>query len=338
MKEKIKVEDIITMAHGAGGKASHELVEHITEILKDANAVSFDDAAVIEPKGKIAFTTDSYVITPVEFEGGNIDRIAVCGTVNDLTTAGAVPEFISFALIIEEGLNLELFDRILTSVRDTAIEAGVKIATGDTKVVSRGCADKIFINTTGIGFIPDGRNISGSNAKVGDAIIVSGSIGDHGMTIMSQREGLHFEGDLRSDCAPLNKMIHAVLDKCDVHVLRDPTRGGLATTLNELAGQSRVQMNIDDTKVLIRPCVQTLCSALGLEAYYVANEGKMIVILPAEQAEEAVKIMRGFEYGKDARIIGHVSDEKPGKVILTTAYGTTRLLPQMAGDLLPRIC
>lgn len=332
------MDNVITMAHGAGGKVSHEIVEHITEILGEVNAVSFDDAATIVPEGKVAFTTDSYVITPVEFPGGNIGRIAVCGTVNDLTTAGAVPQCISLALILEEGLPFSTLDPILASIRDTALEAGVKIVTGDTKVVSRGCCDKIFINTAGIGFIADGVNISGANAKVGDAVIVSGSIGDHGMTIMGQREGLHFEGELKSDCAPLNKMVQAVMAECDIHVLRDPTRGGLATTLNELASQSGVQINVDDTKVIVHPYVQTMCGALGLEPYYVANEGKMIFILPADQAEKAVNIMRTFEYGKEASIIGTVTDEKPGKVILTTAYGTTRLLPQMSGDLLPRIC
>ncbi len=333
------MDELITMAHGAGGKVSHEIVEHITGILGDVNAVNFDDSAVINPEGKrVAFTTDSYVITPIEFPGGNIGRIAVCGTVNDLTTSGAVPKYLSLALIVEEGLSFETFDRIIKSIHDTAEEAGVKIVTGDTKVVFKGSADKIFINTSGIGYINEDVNISGANAKPGDAVIITGSIGDHGMTIMSQREGLKFEGDLMSDCAPLNKMIHAVMDECDVHVLRDPTRGGLATTLNELAAQSNVQITINEADIIVKPSVQTMCAALGLEPYYVANEGKMIIILDNKDAEKAVSILRTFEYGKDASIIGHVDDDSSSKVVLKTIYGTYRLLPVMSGDLLPRIC
>ena len=327
------------MAHGAGGRLSRELVAHLVDCLGPACRNSMDDAAVVPGAERIAFTTDSFVVTPLFFPGGDVGRLAVCGTVNDLAMSGATALYLSLSFIIEEGLPIAELTRVISSIREAALEAGVHIVTGDTKVVPHGAADKLFINTAGLGIVPEGINISGSLARPGDAVILSGSIGEHGTTVMAQREGLRFSGDLASDCAPLNRLVAAMIAVCpDIHVLRDPTRGGLATTLNEIAQQSNVGITIEEATVPIRAPVKALCSLLGLDPFYVANEGKLISFVSGDKAEDVVAAMRREQYGVQAGIIGQVTAEPIGRVILKTALGTTRVLSMMAGDLLPRIC
>ncbi len=327
------------MAHGAGGRLSHELVAHIVSCLGAACRNSMDDAAVVPGIERLAFTTDSFVVTPLFFPGGNVGKLAVCGTVNDLAMSGAAALYLSLSFIIEEGLPMAELTRVVTSIRETALEAGVCIVTGDTKVVARGAADKLFINTAGLGAIPPRINISGALALPGDVVILSGSIGDHGTAVMAQREGLRFSGELASDCAPLNSLVAAMLAVCpNIHALRDPTRGGLATTLNEIAHQSKVGIVVEEATVPIRPPVKALCGLLGLDPFYVANEGKLIAFLPEGKAADVIAVMHHERYGAQARVIGRVTAEPIGRVILQTALGTTRVLPMLAGDLLPRIC
>lgn len=333
------MEDKIMMAHGAGGRLSRELVAYLVSCLGSACRNDMDDAAIVSSTGRIAFTTDSFVVTPLFFPGGDVGKLAVCGTVNDLATSGATALCLSLSLIIEEGLPLADLTRVITSVREAALEAGVHIVTGDTKVVSRGAADKLFINTAGLGSIPDGINISGAFAKPGDAVILSGSVGDHGTTVMAQREGLRFSGDLASDCAPLNGLVAAMIAACpNIHAMRDPTRGGLATTLNEIAQQSKIGITIEESAVPIRLPVKSLCGLLGLDPFYVANEGKLVAFVPEDQAETVVAAMRREPYGAQAGIIGRVTAEPKGRVVLKTPLGTTRVLFMLTGDLLPRIC
>ena len=298
-----------------------------------------DDSAVFKLRGRLAFTTDSYVINPIFFPGGDIGRLSVCGTVNDLSMSGAVPVYLSLAFIIEEGLAMADLKRIVESIRLTAKEAGVQIVTGDTKVVNRGCADKLFINTAGLGRIPEGIHISGSNAKPGDKVILSGTIGDHGIAVLSKREGLSFSTGLKSDCAPLGKLTAAMIKASpDIHSLRDPTRGGLATTLNELAKQSQVSIKIEEEKIPVREEVLGACEMLGLDPLYVANEGKLIAIVPAAVSENVLKAVKRNKYGSDAAIIGEVRGEHPGLVTMKTILGASRIVDMLTGDPLPRIC
>jgi hydrogenase expression/formation protein HypE len=334
------MEDRVLMAHGSGGKLSHELISRcFVGKLNNHWLSRMDDSAVLEAEGRLAFTTDSYVVTPMFFPGGDIGRLAVCGTVNDLSMSGAVPQYLSLAFIIEEGLDIVELERVVDSISCTAQEAGVSIVTGDTKVVQRGKADRLFVNTAGIGRIPTGVNVSGSNVKPGDAVILSGTVGDHGMTIMAQREGLRFSGDLASDCAPLNDLVSEMLKICpDIHCMRDPTRGGVATTLNEIAAQSRVGITIEDSAVPVRPPVSAMCELLGLDPLYIANEGKLLVFAPADKADALLDIMRRHKYGKDAAIIGRATSEHSGRVTLCTSLGTSRILAMLSGDILPRIC
>lgn len=331
----------ILLAHGSGSKLSHELIEEklvpplVNPILKQ-----LDDSAVFEINGsRFAFTTDSYVVSPIFFPGGDIGRLAVCGTVNDLAMSGANPLYLSLSLIIEEGLSFEELERVLDSIRKAAEEAGVAIITGDTKVVNKGTADKLFINTSGIGVVADGVNISGTNARVGDKIILSGSIGDHGIAVMSQREGLKFSVPVQSDCAPLNKMVAGMLDvSSKIHCLRDPTRGGLATTLNEIARQSNVGVRIEEEKIVIHEGVRAACELLGFDPLYIANEGKLVAFVAPEDAEKVLQRMRQDLYGDEATIIGEVTDEHRGKVVMKTRLGASRIVDMLAGELLPRIC
>ena len=334
------MEDKILMAHGSGGKLSHELVNRcFASRLNNEWLARMDDSAVLEMEGRLAFTTDSYVVTPIFFPGGDIGKIAVCGTVNDLSVSGAVPQYLSLAFIIEEGLDISELERVVDSIQKTAQEAGVCIVTGDTKVVQRGKADKLFVNTAGIGRIPTGVNVSGSNVNPGDVVLLSGTVGDHGMTIMAQREGLRFTGDLASDCAPLNGLVAKMLKVCpDIRCMRDPTRGGVATTLNEIAGQSKVGIVIEDSAIPVRPPVSAMCELLGLDPLYIANEGKLLAFAPAEAADKLLEVMRRHKYGKDAAIIGHVTAEHAGRVTLRTRLGTSRILAMLSGDILPRIC
>lgn len=333
--------EFITLAHGSGGKAMHDLIRDIfmsrlsNEILDKAN-----DAAQLDvPAGRLAFTTDSYVVSPIFFKGGNIGKLAVCGTVNDLAASGAVPLYLSCGFIIEEGFPVSQLEEIVHSMSETAKECRVKIVTGDTKVVQKGAADKLFINTTGIGAIPAGVNISGANAKPGDKVIISGTIGDHGCTIMLERERLGITSSISSDCAPLGDMINNLLKAVkEVHVLRDPTRGGLAASLNEIAQQSGKGIRLYEESIPVKDEVRGICELLGLDPLYIANEGKMIVIVPAETACEAVAALRSDKYGVDACIIGEVVENPSGRVYMQTITGGSRIIDMPAGEQLPRIC
>jgi hydrogenase expression/formation protein HypE len=335
-----KMSDKVLLAHGSGGRLSHELIEkHLMPYLANPILDKLNDSATLELNGRIAFTTDSYVIKPVFFPGGDIGRLAVCGTINDLATSGAVAKYLSLALIIEEGFPIADLERIMSSISSTAKEAGVLVVTGDTKVVDHGSADGIFINTSGIGVIPDGIDISGSNAKAGDKVIITGTIGDHGIAVMAQREGLKFSVPVESDCAPLNGLVSDILNvSSGIHCFRDPTRGGLATTLNELAGQSNVGIRIEEDKLPVKDGVRGMCEILGFDPLYVANEGKMVVISAPEDADRMVAIMRENKYGRDAVVIGDVTSQHKGRVVLKTRLGATRIVDMLTGDLLPRIC
>jgi hydrogenase expression/formation protein HypE len=334
------MEDKILLAHGSGGKLAHDLItKNFFSALDNPLLAQMDDSAVFDVKGRLAFTTDSYVVNPIFFPGGNIGKLAVCGTVNDLSMSGARPLYLSLAFIIEEGLLLKDLKRVIDSIQTTAEEARVKIITGDTKVVNRGSADRIFINTSGIGVIPDGINISGSNARVGDKVILSGTIGDHGIAVLSKREGISFSTKLKSDCAPLADLVAEMLKVSkNIRCLRDPTRGGLATTLNELAEQSKVGIRIEEAKIPVREEVLGACEMLGLDPLYIANEGKLIAIVAREDAEKVLKAMKKHRYGKNAVIIGEVIAGHPGRVVMKTMLGSSRIVDMLVGDLLPRIC
>jgi len=337
---EVILEDKILLAHGSGGKLAHELVERsFVKAFANPFLAKLDDSAVIELSGKLAFTTDSYVVSPIFFPGGDIGKLAVCGTVNDLAMAGAKPLYLSLAFIIEEGLPRAELKKIVDSTQRAAQEAGVQIVTGDTKVVHHGSADKLFINTAGVGVIPEGVDISGSQAAPGDRVILSGTIGDHGIAVLSQREGLSFSTRLKSDCAPLNSLVATMLAASpNIHCLRDPTRGGLATSLNELAKQSEVGIRIEEKKVPVREEVLAACEMLGFDPLYVANEGKLVAIVPAEDANKVLAAMQENQYGKEAAIIGEVTGEQPGRVVMKTCLGTSRIIDMLVGDLLPRIC
>lgn len=333
-------EDKILLAHGSGGRLAHELVEKgFVKTLNNPLLAKLDDSAVFELSGRLAFTTDSYVVSPIFFPGGDIGRLAVCGTVNDLAMSGARPLYLSLSFIIEEGLPRDELKKITASVRRAAREAKVEIVTGDTKVVNRGSADKLFVNTAGVGLIPEGVNISGSNARPGDKVILSGTIGDHGIAVLSQREGLSFSTTLESDCAPLGGLVADMLAaNRNIHCLRDPTRGGLATTLNELATQSGVSIRIEEDRIPVREEVLGACEMLGFDPLYVANEGKLVAVVAAEDADPVLRAMRKNRYGKAAALIGEVKAENPGRVVMRTSLGASRIVDMLVGDLLPRIC
>lgn len=337
-------EDIILLAHGSGGVLMHKLIEEKIKPLvgKDLLA-TLDDSAEINANGfRLAFTTDSYVVKPIFFKGGDIGRLAVSGTVNDLSMKGAIPIAISLALIIEEGFPFADLEKILNSIAKTAEEAGIEVATGDTKVVERGSADKIFINTAGIGIIPKERNLSGKNAKPGDAVIISGTIGDHGIAVLSGREGLGLEISVESDVKPLNHLIEHLFSKVPaeaVHVLRDPTRGGLATTLNEIATQSGVVIRIEEELIPVKEEVRGACEILGFDPLYVACEGKFVAIVEGNYAEKVVEVLKEHDDGKDAAIIGTVENvETKPAVFVKTSLGSNRFLTMLSGEQLPRIC
>jgi hydrogenase expression/formation protein HypE len=332
--------DSVLLAHGSGGRLSHDLIERILlHPLYNPLLAKLDDSAVFDLNGRLAFTTDSFVISPIFFPGGDIGKLSVCGTVNDLAMSGARPLYLSLALIIEEGLRLNELEKVINSVKAAADESGVKIITGDTKVVNRGSADKLFITTSGIGIVPQGISISGSNARPGDKVILSGTIGDHGIAVMSQREGLKFSVPIQSDCAPLNNLVARMLEiSHNIHALRDPTRGGLATSLNEIARQSNVGIKISEEKIPIDDGVRAACELLGFDALYIANEGKLVAIVSAGDAEKIVTEMKQNPYGNSAVIIGEVTAEHKGKVIMTTRLGTSRIVDMLSGELLPRIC
>jgi hydrogenase expression/formation protein HypE len=292
---------------------------------------------VFELGGRLAFTTDSYTVNPIFFPGGDIGKLAVCGTVNDLAMNGARPLYLSLAFIIEEGLPLAELAKIVKSAHQAASEAGVEIVTGDTKVVNQGSADKLFINTSGIGVIAEGIDIAGANARPGDKVIVNGPIGDHGIAIMSQREGIAFQVPIASDCAPLNRLVAEFVSP-NVRCLRDPTRGGLAATLNELADQSRVGIRIDEASLPVKEAVRAACELLGFDPLYIANEGKLVAIVAPDDADRILAIMRQHKYGAEAAIIGEVVSEHTGRVIMKTRLGSSRIVDMPVGELLPRIC
>ncbi len=335
-------DDIILLGHGSGGQMTHDLINKvILPIINGGAPVPVqEDAAMVDiPKGKVFFTTDSYVVDPFIFPGGDIGELAVNGTVNDLAMLGAVPYAISLGFILEEGLNIEDFETVLRSIARAAKETNVNIACGDTKVVPRGRGDKIFINTSGIGVAREGVDISGGGAKPGDRVLINGTIGDHGIAIMSVREGLMFEAPVKSDTAALSSLVESLLDAgVEIHVLRDPTRGGLATTAVEIAESSGVLIRIDEKSIPILPAVSGACEILGLDPMHIANEGKMIAIVPGKDAQKALDIMRAHRSGGEAAIIGEVLDGRGGKVSVTSLVGGSRIMTKMPGELLPRIC
>ncbi|MBU1196194.1 MAG: hydrogenase expression/formation protein HypE [Proteobacteria bacterium] len=331
----------ILLDHGSGGKISHALFADLILPLFDNPELSCqDDGAILDfEPGRLAFSTDSYVVDPIFFPGGNIGDLAVNGTINDIAMCGAVPKVISAGLILEEGFLLKDLKIILESMASGAKKAGVKIVTGDTKVVPKGKADKIFINTSGIGILPSGIHVSGNNAKPGDQIILSGTLADHGIAVLTAREGLSFESDIQTDSAALNTMTRQIIESgCDVHVFRDPTRGGLGTTLNEIAVQSKVGIKIYEPSLPIKGSVQGVCELLGFDPLYIANEGKLICFTSKQDAQKTLEIIQKNEFGKDAAIIGEVTHTDPGVVLLQTAIGGVRLVDMLTGEQLPRIC
>ena len=332
--------DKITLAHGAGGKISQELMEEI--ILPEFGNPQLNelhDGAILNMEGQIAFTTDSYVVRPLFFPGGNIGKLAVCGTVNDLAMTGAVPRYISAGVILEEGFPIEDLKRIVHSMRLAADEAGVSIVTGDTKVVGKGQADGIFINTAGIGEILPNVHISPKHVEPGMKILLSGFLGDHAVTILSQRHKLELPESIKTDCAPLAGLTQAMLKaEPNIAVLRDPTRGGLAAVLNEIASASNTGILIDEDAIPIRPEVQGVCDILGFDPLYLANEGKAVAFVPPDSADCVLDAMRGHQYGKDACIIGEVTADAPGQVGLRTTIGGIRIVDMPLGNIVPRIC
>lgn len=338
----------IVIGHGGGGKLSAELIEHLfipafrNEALEDLG----DGAVVQMPRSastslpRLAVSTDSFVVRPLFFPGGSIGELAVNGTVNDLAMCGARPMYLTAGFIIEEGLPMSTLGQVVERMGAAARAAGVQIVTGDTKVVDKGHGDGVFINTSGIGALRDGVAVGPANARPGDAVLVSGTIGDHGMAIMSVREGLEFETVIESDCAPLHTLVESMLavDPAAIHALRDPTRGGLAASLNEIAGRSKAGIAIDERALPVLPDVQAACELLGMDPIHVANEGKLVAIVAPERAEAVLAAMRAHALGQNAAIIGRVTAEHPGMLVARTAIGGTRVIPMQLGEQLPRIC
>jgi hydrogenase expression/formation protein HypE len=334
----------IVMGHGAGGRMMNDLIRHLFAVdFHNDLLAQLGDSTALELSAfrdqRLAFSTDSFVVSPLFFPGGDIGELAVNGTVNDLAMSGAQPLFLSAGFILEEGLEMETLARISASMARACKKAGVQIAAGDTKVVEKGHGDGVYINTTGIGVIPAGVDIAPTNAQPGDMILVSGTLGDHGIAIMSVREGLGFESQIRSDTAPLHGLVAEMLAVSkEIHCLRDATRGGLSAVLNELAVASNLGIEFEEQKVPVHPAVNAACEMLGLDPFYIANEGKLVAILPAKHAEQILAAMKNNEYGKEAAIIGRVTEEHPGLVVARTAIGGSRVVDLPAGELLPRIC
>nr|CRH04394.1 Hydrogenase maturation protein HypE [Candidatus Magnetococcus massalia] len=332
---------VVEMPHGSGGRASHQLIEGLflphldNEFLRQGN----DQALFLPPAGPMVMSVDSHVVSPIFFPGGDLGSLAVHGTLNDVAMSGAVPLHLSAGFILEEGYPLAKLEQLVISMGRAARAAGVSIITGDTKVVERGNGDGVFITTTGIGVVPEGLDISGDRAKPGDKILLSGTMGDHGMAIMLSRESLAFDNQIVSDSAALHGLVAEMVKLVpQIHTLRDPTRGGLATTLNELARQSRVGMLLEESAIPVNPQVAAACELLGLDPLTMANEGKLIAICPAEQADALLAVMRSHPLGQQAAIVGEVTAEEPGLVQLTTGFGGRRVVDWLAGDPLPRIC
>ena len=334
--------DRIVLGHGSGGKLSHDLIKRLfLSAFDNPSLGAGNDAAVLRMNStsNLAVSTDSHVVSPLFFPGGDIGRLAVCGTVNDIAMLGAQPLCLTTGFILEEGLELSILERVVTSMKTAALEAGVQIIAGDTKVVQKGKADGLYINTAGIGSIPTNLNIGGELACPGDVVLLSGPIGDHGLAVLSARGELGFESGITSDVAPLNHLVMAMLEASDlVHVLRDPTRGGLATSLNEIALQSGVGIMIDEESIPVRPAVNAACEMLGFDPLYVANEGKLIAIVAAKAAGKILAAMRHNPYGIEAVVIGRVIEKPSGRVLMKTSLGSTRIVDMLAGEMLPRIC
>jgi hydrogenase expression/formation protein HypE len=338
----------VLLGHGSGGRLTADLIQRlflpafdnpVLSALEDQATLSLDGRHNGAKAGRIAFTTDSFVVRPLFFPGGDIGKLAVHGTVNDLAVGGAVPRFLAAAFILEEGLALEDLARIVASMREACDAAGVALVTGDTKVVDRGKGDGVFITTTGIGLVPEGRCLSIRNARPGDRILISGTVGDHGIAIMSVREGIEFETVLESDTAPLVGLAGAMLEACPaIRCMRDPTRGGVSSALNELAAASRVGVRLSESAIPIRPEVHAACEMLGLDPLYVANEGKLLAVVPPENAERVLEVMRRHPLGRDAALVGEVVAEHPGLVLLRSVVGGERVVTLLAGEQLPRIC
>lgn len=331
----------IVMGHGGGGKLSADLVQHLfLPAFANPTLSSLSDSAELSINGaRLAFSTDSFVVRPLVFPGGSIGELAVNGTVNDVAMSGAQPLYLSTGFILEEGMDLALLGNIVEEMGRAAANAKVTLVAGDTKVVDKGHGDGVYINTAGLGLIREGVHVSPQNARPGDAVVVSGTIGDHGIAIMSVREGLEFETVIESDTAPLHTLVSDILDvTTDVHVLRDPTRGGLASSLNEIAQASQVGITFEESKLPVTPAVRSACELLGLDPLYVANEGKLVVILPNEYVEEVLAKMRSHPFGTNAAHIGHVVAEHPGTVVARTTIGATRMVDMQIGEQLPRIC
>ncbi|MBD3223714.1 MAG: hydrogenase expression/formation protein HypE [Caldithrix sp.] len=335
--------DTIQMAHGSGGKLSNDLLEKIFLPCfsnEKLNKNRLEDQAVIEHKtGRLSFSTDTFTVQPIFFPGGNIGELAVNGTVNDVCMNGAIPQFLSVGFIIEEGLPIKDLHDIVVSMRQAADDAGVTVVTGDTKVVNKGSCDQLFINTSGIGWIADDVNISAKNIKAGDRIIVSGTIADHGMAVMTSREGLSFENRILSDTAALNDLVKVMLSfNPAIHAMRDPTRGGVATTLNELAVMSGTGMRIYENRIPVKNDVRGACEILGIDPLHVANEGKLLAIVSANEADQIVQAMNRHDLGKEARIIGEVVKNHPEHLVMENIYGVERIIDMLVGEQLPRIC
>ena len=330
----------VTLAHGAGGKQTSELIHEVFAAHFANPLFTADDAAVLEVEaGKLAMSTDGFIVSPYEFPGGNVGKLSICGTVNDLACMGAEPLYLTCAFVIEEGFPMDKLEEIAAAMEKTAAEAGVRIVAGDTKVAGKGQVDGVFITTTGIGRIRDGIKTGGALAKPGDAVIVTGDVGRHGCTILLARNEYGIEADVDSDCAPLWGAVDSVLSAADdVHVIRDATRGGVGTVLYEIAEQSNVGVRIEAESVPVDGAVKGVCGMLGLEPLYLACEGRLVIIAPKEESDKILEVLKQGKYTGNAAVIGEITDEMPGKVIMTTEIGAETLLPQPGGELLPRIC
>jgi hydrogenase expression/formation protein HypE len=337
----VPARESVLLGHGSGGKMSGEMLRDIfLPAFQNPVLGRLDDQAIVEVNGcRLAFTTDSFVVKPLFFPGGDIGTLAVNGTVNDLAMGGAEPLFLSLAFILEEGLPMEVLRRVVESVRVAAALANVLVVTGDTKVVEKGSGDGLFVNTSGIGLVPSGLQLSADQARPGDFILLSGTIGDHGITILSQREGLEFESEVRSDSTGLHRLVADMLGASpEIRCLRDPTRGGLSSSLNEIAARSKVSVELQENAIPIRDEVRGACEMLGLDPLYVANEGKLIAIVAPAAAEPVLEAMRRNPLGRDACVIGRVGEGRPGLVTMRTGLGTSRIVDLLTGDQLPRIC
>ncbi len=340
----LRHDEKIVMGHGSGGKMSHDLIGRLFQRPFDNPALrAANDAGVVAAlDGRLAISTDSHVVTPLFFPGGDIGRLAVCGTVNDLAMMGATPLYLTAGFILEEGLDVAVLARVVESIQAAAAEAGVQIVAGDTKVVQRGKADGLYINTAGVGVLAHNREIGGDRAQPGDVVILSGPMGDHGIAVLAARGELGFDAEVVSDVAPLNHLVAAMLaadgTSGSVHVLRDPTRGGVATTLNEIVRQSGVAVVLDERAIPVRPPVAAACEMLGFDPLYIANEGKLLAVVAAEDAEAILAAMRATRYGAEATIIGRVRADPVGRVLMRTSIGSTRVVDMLAGEILPRIC